>query len=147
MAARGRKPSTDQDKLARGTLKPSAALLEKLNGDPSDIPDMADYLSAPARDVWAREIEHIIAAGARKADSAYINQTVSMLAEYELATKAYQSGQEGASPPSAATATELRVRLEGLGMAGAKSRIAQINKGGTTSAVKVNPFQRNGNRS
>jgi len=143
MAQRGRKPDTTAAKIARGTMKPSAEALREQMRAPDDVPEMAPYLSDVARTVWEREIEAIIAAGARRCDSAYINHTISLMADFELRTKSYQDGVEGVDAPPITMAVELRTRLEGLGLAGAKTRIKLPT---VKSGAKGNPFAGNGNR-
>ena len=143
MAQRGRKPDTPAAKIARGTMKPSVDALRDQLRAPDDVPVMAPYLSTVAREVWEREIEAIIAAGARRCDSAYVNHTISLIADFELRTKSYQDGVEGVDAPPITLAVELRTRLEGLGLAGAKTRV-KLPSG--QSGAKGNPFAANGNR-
>lgn len=143
MAQRGRKPDTAAAKIARGTMKPSVDALRDQLRAPDDVPTMAPYLSPVAREVWEREIENIIAAGARRCDSAYVNHTISLIADFELRTKAYQEGAEGVDAPPITLAVELRTRLEGLGLAGAKTRVKLPT---SHSGAKGNPFAANGNR-
>lgn len=143
MAQRGRKPDTAAAKVARGTMKPSVEALRDQLRAPDDVPVMAPYLSDAAREVWDREIASIVSAGARRCDSAFINHTISMMADFELRTKSYQEGVEGVDAPPITMAVELRVRLEALGMAGAKTR---VKVPGGQSGAKGNPFAGNGNR-
>ncbi|MEO0033540.1 MAG: hypothetical protein RIS94_3298 [Pseudomonadota bacterium] len=145
MAQRGRKPDTSAAKVARGTMKPTPDVLAQFDRDPADVPIRWSSLSPEAADVWDREIEHFIAAGANRKDSAFLNHTVMMIADYELRSKMYQEGAEGIDAPPITMAVELRVRLEGLGMAGAKSRVARMGAGGPAQA-KGNAFAANGNR-
>lgn len=141
MAQRGRKPDTAAAKVARGTMKPTPAVLAEMQRDAADIPMQFESLPAPAREVWDREIEHFIAGGATFVDSAYINHTCLMMADYEVRYRLYQEGKEGIDPPPITQAVELRTRFEGLGMAGAKSRIGRMAAG---AGKKVNAFAANG---
>lgn len=143
MAQRGRKPDTPAAKIARGTMKPSVEALRDQLRAPDDVPQMSPYLSPAAQEVWEREIQSITAAGARRCDSAFVNHTISMITDFELRTKAYQEGVEGVDAPPITLAVELRTRLEGLGMAGAKTRV-KLPSG--QSGGKGNPFAGNGNR-
>lgn len=144
MAQRGRRPDTAAAKVARGTMKASPDVMAQFQRDLDDVPEMAPWLSEKAQEVWLREVGHFIAAGATKQDSAYVNHTVLMIADYELRSKMYQQGQEGVDPPPITMAVELRVRLEGLGMAGAKSRVARMGAPGMSAGGKGNPFAQNG---
>lgn len=143
MARPGRKPDTLAAKVQRGTVAPLPDVLAQLARETDDVPVQYEYLSPQAKEVWDREIEHFIAGGARRSDSAHVNHTVSMIAEYEVRTQAYQAGKEGVDPPPITAAVELRTRLEGMQMAGARSRVTSIagGKGG-----KGNAFATNGNR-
>lgn len=143
MAKPGRKADTPQAKIARGTMKPTIEALQAQLVEPGDVPQKPSWLSLAAGEVWDREIESIVAAGARRSDSAYIAHTIALMADFELRTKQYQAGVEGAEPPPITMAVELRVRLEGLGMAGAKTRV-KVPSG--HSGAKGNPFASNGNR-
>lgn len=141
MSQRGKKPDPIAVKVARGTVKPTADALAAIRREPGDVPMRFESLPEAARDIWDREIEHFIAGGAGFVDSAYINHTCLMMADYELRYKLYQSGAEGIDAPPITQAVELRVRFEGLGMAGAKSRVGRIAGG---SIKKVNAFAANG---
>jgi len=143
MAQRGRKPDTIATKVARGTMKPTPDILAQLQRSPDDVPMRFESLPEPAKVVWDREIEHFIAGGAGFVDSAYINHTCMMMADYELRYRLYQEGAEGIEPPPITQAVELRTRFESLGMAGAKSRVGRIAGG---AGKKVNAFASNGNK-
>jgi hypothetical protein len=144
MARPGRKPDTVAAKVARGTLKPTPDVLAQIRRSSDDVPVQFESLPEPAREVWDREIEHFIAGGAGFVDSAYINHTCMMMADYELRYRLYQQGAEGIDPPPITQAVELRTRFEGLGMAGAKSRVGRPGPGGP--GKKVNAFAANGNK-
>ncbi len=143
MAQRGRKPDTLAAKVARGTVAPMPDVLARLAREADDAPVQYEYLSPQAKEVWDREIEHFIAGGATRKDSAHVNHTVSMMAEYEIRTAAYQAGTEGVDPPPITAAVELRTRLEGMQMAGARSRVTTVGGG---KGGKGNAFAANGNR-
>lgn len=143
MAKPGRKPDTVATKVARGTMRATADVLASIARPSDDIPIQFESLPDAAREVWDREIEHFIAGGAGFHDSAYINHTCMMMADYELRYKLYQKGVEGVDPPPITQAVELRTRFEGMGMAGAKSRVGRPGSG---PVKKVNAFAANGNR-
>lgn len=144
MARRGRKPDTDAQKVARGTKKPTPSVLANMANDANDVPRQFESLPEAAKEVWNREIEHFIAGGATFVDSAYINHTCLMMADFELRYDLYQRGTEGIDPPAITQAVELRTRFEGLGMAGAKSRVGKV--AGSGPGKKVNAFAANGTR-
>lgn len=143
MAKPGRKPDTIAAKVARGTVRPTADVLAQLARPSTDVPVRFESLPEAACEVWDREIEHFIAGGAGFVDSAYINHTCMMMADYELRYQLYQKGVEGIDPPPITQAVELRTRFEGLGMAGAKSRVGHP---GVNTGKKVNAFAANGNK-
>lgn len=143
MAQRGRKPDPIATKVARGTVKPTPDVLAQLQRSSDDVPMRFESLPDAASVVWDREIEHFIAGGATFVDSAYINHTCLMMADYELRYRLYQSGAEGIDPPPITQAVELRTRFESLGMAGAKSRVGRV---GGVAGKKVNAFAANGNK-
>ncbi len=145
MANRGRKPDTVAAKVARGTMKPTPDALSQMARAPDDVPVQFESLPEPARQVWEREIEHFIAGGAGYVDSAYINHTCMMMADYELRYSLYQQGADCIDPPPITQAVELRTRFEGLGMAGAKSRVGRPGPG-SGAGKKVNAFAANGNK-
>ncbi|MDP2129982.1 MAG: hypothetical protein U0975_16305 [Erythrobacter sp.] len=144
MAKPGRKPDAAAAKVARGTLKPTPDVLAQIRRPSDDVPVQFESLPEPAREVWDREIEHFIAGGAGYMDSAYINHTCLMMADWEVRYRLYQEGADGIDAPPITQAVELRTRFEGLGMAGAKSRVGRPGTGG--AGKKVNAFAANGNK-
>lgn len=143
MAQRGRKPDSLAVKVARGTVSASPDVLAQMRHVPSDVPIKDEKFNALEEEVWEANIEHFVQNGARQADSLLLNDTVSMAAEVIQRRRMFMDGQD-VDPPTVTSRVELRVRLEGFGMAGPKSRIGKIASGSTT---KVQPFANNGNRS
>jgi hypothetical protein len=144
MAKPGRKPDTAAAKVARGTMRPTPDVLAQIKRPSDDVPVQFESLPEPAREVWDREIEHFIAGGAGYVDSAYINHTCLMMADWEVRYRLYQKGVDGIDAPPITQAVELRTRFEGLGMAGAKSRVGRPGTGG--AGKKLNAFAANGNK-
>lgn len=137
---RGPKPQTPATKEKRGTLRPDRDGPRTVQSvsviTPGDPPQMPDYLTAEAQEVWLEELGRVMISGVGERDSALFATYCSTEA---LVRKAFIAGE----PPPAAYLTELRRMRELLGIAGPRTRTG-AKPGGTQSID--NPFQRNGRR-
>lgn len=135
---RGPKAETPSAKLARGTFQPVRDGVKTEIIVPGDPPQMPDYLTPEAIEVWGEQIGRVMSAGITEIDSAMFARYCSLEALVRQAFKA------GAEPPPAAYLTVLRQHEELLRIAGPKSR---VGGGGSADAIKsANPFKRNGHR-
>jgi len=134
---RGPKAETPSTKLARGTFQPVRDGLKTEIVVPGDPPQMPDYLTAEAVDVWHEVLPRVMSAGVSEIDSALLARYCSLEA---LVRQAFNAAVD---PPPAAYLTVLRQYEELLRIAGPKSR---IGGGGGDGAKPANPFHRNGNR-
>lgn len=141
MAARGRKADPLAVKVARGTVKPTADVLEELRRTPDDVPQRAEYLGPDCDAVWEREIGNFVKGGAALRDSAYVSMIVYRLAAFEKMAELSQRGE--CDPPPITLTEQLRICMEGFGMAGPKSR---ASAGSGRGAPNKNPFAGNGQR-
>jgi hypothetical protein len=132
---RGPKAEPPANKFARGTLQPVRDGVKTEVVVPGDPPQMPEYLTAQAIEVWQEEIGRVMTAGISEIDSSLFARYCSMEA---LVRQGFNAGGE---PPPAAVLTVLRQHAELLGIAGRKSRVGKAADG--ISGPK-NPFARNG---
>ncbi len=144
MAQRGRKADTPATKVARGTMQPTPSVLAQMADRAIDVPMKDEKLSDIESELWDSNIDHFVANGATSADSLILNDTVNMAAEIVQRRRLFMAGED-VDPPSVTSRVELRVRLEGFGMAGPKSRIGRIVERAGAKG-KTSPFANNGNR-
>lgn len=134
---RGPKAETPSTKLARGTFQPVRDGVKTEIILPGDPPQMPDYLTSAAIDVWQEVLGRVMLAGVTEVDSALLGRYCSLEAIVREAFKA------DAEPPPAAYLTVLRQHEELLRIAGPKSR---VGGGGADGAKPANRFARNGTR-
>mgnify|MGYP000927976595 CR=1 FL=1 len=130
----GRKPEPVSTKLARGTFqnhRDGDKVQILVAGDP---PQMPDYLTAEAIDVWQETVGRVMHIGVSEVDSSLLGRYCAMEA---LSRKTLSGGE----PIPASVMTALRQMEELLGIAGPKSRIGRVTDGKSS-----NPFTRNGKR-
>ena len=142
MAQRGRKADTPAAKVARGRLAPTPDVLAQMQTAAGNVPAKDEELNDLESEIWDANIEHFVASGATSADSLLLNDTVNMVAEIVQRRRLFMKGED-VDAPSVTSRVEMRVRLEGFGMAGPKSRIGKLVDGG--SKGKARPFANNGN--
>lgn len=145
MAQRGRKPDPIAAKVARGTVKPTADVLAQMHRVPNDIPIKADFLGPECDAIWEREIGNFVQGGATRCDSAFVSMIVYRLATFEKQAELSQDvllDPPVPAPPITLT-EQLRICLEGFGMAGPKSR---ATAGSGRQAPGRNLFAGNGSR-
>lgn len=145
MAQRGRKPDPLATKVARGTINPTPDVLAQMVRFPENIPVKAEFLGPECDAIWEREIGNFIKGGATRRDSAYVSMVVYRLATFEKQAELSQDPTcDPQVPPPPITLTEqLRICLEGFGMAGPKSR---ATAGSGRQAAGRNLFASNGSR-
>lgn len=141
MAKPGRKPDTLAQKVARGTVRPTPDVLAQMQFVDSEPPIKDNQFNDLESEIWDSNIEHFVTAGATAADSILLTDTVSMAAEITQRRRMFMAGED-CDAPTVTSRTEMRVRLELFGMAGPKSRIGKMMKGGSTK--RVQPFANNG---
>lgn len=134
---RGPKAEPPSSKLARGTFQPVRDGLKTEIIVPGDPPQMPDYLTPAAVDVWLEVLGRVMAAGVTEVDSALLARYCSLEA---IVRDAFRVDGE---PPPAAYLTVLRQHEELLRIAGPKSR---VGGGGADGAKPANRFARNGAR-
>lgn len=130
----GRKPEPVATKLARGTFQPCRDGDKVQIYGAGDAPQMPDYLTAEAIDVWQETVGRVMHVGVGEADSSLLGRYCAMEA---LSRKTLAGGE----PIPASVMTALRQMEELLGIAGPKSRIGRVTDGKSS-----NPFARNGKR-
>ena len=127
-------PELPAVKLARGTFQPCRdgnKVQMIVAGDP---PQMPDFLTPEAVDVWQETVGRVMGVGVAEPDSSFLARYCSMEA---LSRKTLGNGD----PIPASVMTALRQMEELLGIAGPKSRIGRVTDGKSS-----NPFARNGKR-
>jgi hypothetical protein len=146
MAQRGRKPDPLPVKVARGTVKPTSDVLAQMRRVPDDVPQKADFLGPECDAIWEREIGNFVAGGATLRDSAYVSMVIYRLATFEKQAELSQNPDidPPVAPPPITLTEQLRICLEGFGMAGPKSR---ATAGSGRQPAGRNLFATNGNRS
>lgn len=133
---RGPKAQPPTVKEARGTFQPCRDGAKREIVVPGDPPQMPDYLTAGAVDVWQEEIGRVMTVGTTEIDSSLFGRYCSLEA---LVRDAFRAGEA----PPAAQLTVLRQHAELLGIAGRRSR---VGKGANDPSRQVSPFARNGQR-
>lgn len=108
-------------------------------------PVMPEYMAddpalEPARTVWLKNIERVVANGATEADSDLFARYCAKEARYRAEVRLFMAG--GMHAPPVSLAESLRKMGDTLGLTGPASRAAI----GTPAAKRDNAFMRNGRR-
>ncbi len=132
---RGPKPLLPSEKEARGTLQPVRDSHKVEIVEPSSMPQMPDWLSAEAQEIWLDDIGRVTAS------RLVTERDTSAFANYcSLQASIVKCWKAGEVPPITALA-EARKLQEIFGIAGARSRVQVRPEAGAG-----NPFARNGRR-
>ncbi len=134
---RGPKPLLPSEKEARGTVQPVRDRNKIEIIEPASMPQMPDWLSAEAQEIWLEDLGRVTATRlVTEKDTSIFANYCAMQASIVKCFKANEV------PPITALA-EVRKLQELFGIGGARSRVqvkAEPGAGG-------NPFVRNGSRS
>jgi phage terminase small subunit len=133
---RGPKRQLPSEKRARGTFQPvrDANTIEII--EPNAMPQMPDWLSAEAQEIWLEDLGRVTA------NRLVTEKDTTAFANYcALQALIVQCFRKGEAPAITALA-EVRKLQELFGIGGAKSRLQVKSAGGSG-----NPFKRNGSRS
>ncbi|ATP18558.1 hypothetical protein [Sphingobium yanoikuyae] len=127
----GKKLTDPQRKKLAGTFKQCVdGATTAISAVLRDIPVQPDWMSEAGKEVWAADLEKVMATGLTGVDAGAFALYCETMAVFIQSVRAGQ-------PVNAAYRSELRKQMELLSIAGAKSRLAKI---GQEQTAKASPF-------
>ena len=136
---RGPKPQLPALKLEKGTYQPCRDGNRVELVAPDELPRKPDWLTAGGEEVWIDDVGRAAQVKlASEADTTMFANYCNLQGCIIMAWRAVASGDPEASPPPIAAINQVTKMQEYFGIAGAKSRVVKLDKGGPSG----NPFSK-----